>query len=442
MDNNKKKLSLKNRLVFGFFIGMLISVFVFFALYSVTKILLDDFFSSSSYVSTQEQKYVDSLQKYVTEHGMAATDFTGLRKWAKENEITVFSVSRERVLLYDNSYTGNAPLSETESLQLHKTWQYFHAVEFKDGPADVYIHKNYQRNYYVMALLIISGVSALVWALVLMLSFNRRIKYVMLLQEEINHQGDLLENSFTEKGNDELTEVARALNHLRNALLDSKAKETQYKKDREALILGMAHDLRTPLTGLRGYLEIIRRYLEEKDDLVQYVEKALLKTDQIRDLSDKLFDHFLSKNENTTLLEPPETAEYLLGDYLSELCSQLSVSGFTVQYDQLKWHPVCVQIDTDFVGRIFNNLIDNVIKYADSKRPVTLSSILTNEYLGIQIQNCRREERDAAIQGTHIGTQNIDAMMQKMNGKTEIEMAEDYYRITLFFPIIKIASAL
>ena len=115
MDNKKKFISLKTKLTLSFFAGMLIAVSLFLALVFLFKLLLDDYFFNSTFVLDQEKKYVTSLQAYVTEGNIAATDFPALRKWAKQNDITVFSVSRERVLLFDNSYTGNAPLSETDA---------------------------------------------------------------------------------------------------------------------------------------------------------------------------------------------------------------------------------------------------------------------------------------------------------------------------------------
>ena len=147
MDNKKKFVSLKTKLTISFFTGMLISVISFFILFFLFKLLLDDYFFNSTFVMDQEKKYIDSLQAYVTEGNIAATDFLALRRWTKQNDVTIFSVSRERVLLFDNSYTGNAPLSETDAIQLHKTWKFFCEVMFADGPADVYIHKNYQKNF-------------------------------------------------------------------------------------------------------------------------------------------------------------------------------------------------------------------------------------------------------------------------------------------------------
>lgn len=433
MDNKKKFVSLKTKLSIRFFTGMSIAIGLFFVLIFLFKVLLDDYFFNSTFIIDQEKKYVDSLQAYVSERNIAATDFAALRRWTEQNNITIFSVSRERVLLFDNSYMGNAPFSETDALQLHKTWKFFYEVTFADGPADVYIHKNFQRSYYQIATVAAAGISALAWALFFSFSFSRRIHYVLQLQSEITEQQANLEKEFTENGNDELRNLAGALNHMRDALLESKRNEKVRKKEQETLVLGMAHDLCTPLSGLLGYLELGKRNLGNPKAMDEYLSKAIGKTNQIRELSDKLFDHFLSNDEKTCILETSVSAYYALGDFLSDLCSQLEVSGFQVDSNSLKWFDIDIRIDSDFMGRIFNNLISNIEKYADKNYPVTLSSLLSKDYFGIQLGNRIRETMEE-VQGTRIGMQNMKKMMEQMCGQVDIERAQDLFRITLWFP--------
>ena len=50
------------------------------------------------------------------------------------------------------------------------------------------------------------------------------------------------------------------------------------------------------------------------------------------------------------------------GDYLSELCALLEYEGFKVNTDRLEWRQISVCINTDFIGRIMNNIISNIEK--------------------------------------------------------------------------------
>ncbi|MBE5861614.1 MAG: sensor histidine kinase [Lachnospiraceae bacterium] len=431
------RISLQAKLLIAFFIGMLFALASFLLLYSISRKLLDDYFTTSSFVIDKEREAMTSLQEYVDENQIPATDSWALRTWANENDITIFSVIRNKVLFYDNSYTGNAPLAETDSLQSYKTWQFFYQVNFADGVADVYIHKNFQKNYYLLAIMISAGISAFLWALFLLVLTSSKVRYLRLLHKEVllMQQGEL-KTSFTKKGNDELSDLSDALNQLRNALFESETKRRTQRQEQEALVLGMAHDLRTPLTGLLGFLELCRREaVKVTGPLPQYVDKVISKTSQIRDLSDKLFDFFLSNEELPCVLEAPANAEYLLSDHLSRLCSELATSGFTMDCDRLIWSKAQLQINADFLGRIINNLISNIEKYADKNHPVSLSCQLSQDFFTLQVANRVKHDTEHEIQGTRIGNHNMVRMMQKMSGQAKMETQHGNYIVTLSFPI-------
>lgn len=65
--------------------------------------------------------------------------------------------------------------------------------------------------------------------------------------------------------------------------------------------------------------------------------------------------------------------------------------------------------------------------------PIEISTLYVNHYVGIKIENKIAEP--CRYHGSGIGTKNIKAMMQQMNGLCEIKFASDYYCIILYFPI-------
>ena len=75
------------------------------------------------------------------------------------------------------------------------------------------------------------------------------------------------------------------------------------------------------------------------------------------------------------------------GDYLSELCALLEYEGFKVNTDRLEWRQISVCINTDFIGRIMNNIISNIEKYGKHENEVCIQLCYGNEEVGISIQN-------------------------------------------------------
>ena len=73
----------------------------------------------------------------------------------------------------------------------------------------------------------------------------------------------------------------------------------------EKLVLGMSHDLRTPLTGLMTYLEILKKQQKNRIVTDEYIQKSLDKVIQIRNLSDQMFEYFFVNSQHKVELEEP-----------------------------------------------------------------------------------------------------------------------------------------
>jgi len=263
---------------------------------------------------------------------------------------------------------------------------------------------------------------------------RHEVQYICQLNKEVREiENGCLDIEFTITGKDELADLATGLNQMRLALLEKEEKEKHMKQAQDKLVLGMAHDLRTPLTSLMTYIEIIKKQTRENATLL-YSEKAFNKTIEIRNLSDQLFEFFLINTERLPELESPENAEYSLGDYFSELCASLKSNGFHVVVDNLMWKPVLIRISSDYMGRIINNILSNINKYADQQHDIEFSSTYHSDQIGITIKNSKMDDNET-VTGTGIGVKNIHTMMEQMKGRCEINVFESSYSITLWFPI-------
>ena len=92
-----------------------------------------------------------------------------------KREFGIFTISRERVLIYDSTYSNSIVLGNTsESDTLHYNWQYFHTVSFSDGDADVYIYANYELKYYLLYYIAAAFISIFLWILLFAIGIGKR----------------------------------------------------------------------------------------------------------------------------------------------------------------------------------------------------------------------------------------------------------------------------
>ena len=276
----------------------------------------------------------------------------------------------------------------------------------------------------------------LVWIGVFAFGVSGYVRYIRQLSGEVAKLEDgLWSVDFTIKGEDELTDLARGLEHMKTVLLEKEEKERNMKKAQNKLVLGMAHDLRTPLTALMAYLEIIKRE-PEHDKVELYVKKTVGKAIQIKNLSDQLFEFFLINSGQQPQMEKSESIAFVMEDYCSELCNVLQTNGYTVTLGWKQWEEVKISVCYDYIGRIMNNLLSNLLKYADKTKEILLDMGICQDEFFFSIMNAAaNKEQDH--RGTGIGVHNIEIMMEQMQGRCEEECGEESYRICLYFPFEK-----
>ena len=413
----------------GFFSALLL----FLALFFLGNRLLDNYFSTSAFIYNAEIPYIRELKHYIEEEHLSATDTSKLDEWFQKKHLSHFTVSRERNLIYDSAYSDVMSMGHARADFLNYNWMYFHTVTFSDGDADVYIYADYDTKFYLLLWMLDTFVSICLWILIFTFGVRKEVAYIQQLSQSVQKiELGSMDCEVMVKGKDELGRLAMGLDRMRQALIEKEHNEQVMKAAQDKLVLGMAHDLRTPLTGLMTFLEIARKQIRQ-EDTISYLDKSYDKALQIRSLSDQMFDFFLINSEEQIQLEEPESAESALGDYLSELCALLQMDGFSISIEHLSWEPMQIQICTDYMGRIIDNLISNIKKYADQESPVILFSSYTDSCICITLKN-RIAIRNQFVHGTGIGTKNIKSMMEQMHGSCNISISETDYAISLLFP--------
>lgn len=300
--------------------------------------------------------------------------------------------------------TAWKPASQLQSF-LEEATQHAHSVSFADGTASVFIYDGFEWKYYII-LLLTAGVLGLFSALLpVFFTLKKEMDYIRLLNGRLSEIGQgNLSATIPIIGTNEISYLAAGIENMRVSLSETEQQKQEMKLAQQNLVLGMAHDLRTPLATLLTNLELLKRQ-ENKMDQLNYPDRALAKTMEIRALSDQLFEYFLASADQPVELEPWESAEYALGDYLSELYLYLSQDGFQIQTGELFAKETKVRIHVEYMSRIINNIFSNIQKYADRSAPVILSTECSDDMLIISCQN--KIAPASAHSGTGIGVKKL-----------------------------------
>ena len=272
--------------------------------------------------------------------------------------------------------------------------------------------------------------------LVLTGMIRAKLSYISQLEREIRIlEGGDLRYPLTVRGRDELGDLARGIEDMRRSIIAQDAAEEKARRANQELITAMSHDLRTPLTSLLGYLDIVLegKYPDEAQR-DRYLRVAHDKAYQIKNLSDKLFEYFLVySQENEDLPRELLPADDLLPQLLGERIFDLESQGFTVESD-CKAVERNLRVNPDLICRMFDNIFSNIRKYADRAVPVRITCVPQGSRVRITAQN-GVAPRDAAVESTNIGIKTCESGAAAHGGRFTAREEDGLFTAELILPL-------
>ena len=340
----------------------------------------------------------------------------------------------------DTLYTdgeGENP-DEVDSAELYPASNY-HDVTLYDGTVikvDLEVYLDVDNLYW--ADIAEYGSGAIVFILLLFALIHRKIRYVNQLEQDLKVLGGgNLEYPITIKGRDELTSLAIGIESLKNGILEEQQMKAEAEKANMELVTAMSHDLRTPLTSLIGYLELLNMHrYEDEEQLKKYLEYCRKKAFQMKKVSDRLFEYFLvyGREEKGLQLQKIPSVE-LAEDLCNGQFFDWQDHGGTIecQIEELKG---IVQVDSEYMQRVMDNLISNLKKYGDPAYPLRIEASEQPDMLHIQVTNHIRDRKDHP-ESTQIGLKTCRKIMENHGGSFTWKQENNEFMITITLPLVK-----
>lgn len=225
-------------------------------------------------------------------------------------------------------------------------------------------------------------------------------------------------------GNNELTRLAEAVNYLSKTELELKEKESRLKEEKETLIRTLSHDIRTPLTSIMSYTELLSAKGSVSDrEQREYLHLVSKKTEQIKELTDILLD---GGKRNVEFFEDAK----LLMEQLAAEFEEALEDDYILAIDLSECKAFSGSFDVQELRRVFDNLISNIQKYADPSSPVELQ-IKIGSYGIIMKQKNAVLKREKQTESYQMGIYSIKRIAQNYGGGAVAEQQEDVFCITV-----------
>lgn len=214
--------------------------------------------------------------------------------------------------------------------------------------------------FYIVAFI---GISTFLITFALLV--NIKVNYIKYLTKEVK----IIKNEgfgkvIKVKGGDELAELCGSINDMSLELGEKIANEKKIENNKNELITNISHDLKTPLTSIIGYLELLNstEISERKKD--EYIQIVYNKSLRLKELVNELFEYTKLASNELILKKDRINISVVLSQAVGESIINFSDKNIDVVLDN-PYDELFCNVDSAQILRVFENLIKNAEKYSD-----------------------------------------------------------------------------
>lgn len=215
---------------------------------------------------------------------------------------------------------------------------------------------------------------------------------VLLPLKELSHAADQIINGnldfqIRNRYHDEVGRFSEVFELMRARLKESLDQQTAYERSRNELISNISHDLRTPITSIRGYVEGLQDGIARDEQKVsKYLVVIKNKTDQLDRMIEDLFQFAQLEaghlSMDAAVMDSQVLLEAIIAPY--EIEFQDAPVGLSVKRP---FPSRLVKADADRIAQVFENLIENAKRYAGEFTEITVSMKDEGEWLLIAVKD-------------------------------------------------------
>ncbi|HGT0144317.1 TPA: histidine kinase dimerization/phospho-acceptor domain-containing protein, partial [Clostridioides difficile] len=249
-------------------------------------------------------------------------------------------------------------------------------------------------------------------------------------------------------GNDEISDLSKSINNITDGLenaVDSSIKNERMKTE---LITNVSHDLKTPLTSILSYVDMLKNNDFDKETVNDYINILDKKSQRLKLLIDDIFEASkLSSGDVEFNITKTDIRELLIQSIVEfEDKIQNSNLDFIIETPE---HAVFTMIDGKKTWRVFENLICNILKYSMPNTRVYIDMFIKEENIILTFKNIsndklnlkpeelverfRRGDVSRKTDGSGLGLSIAQNIIELENADMEIIIDADLFKVMLTF---------
>lgn len=262
--------------------------------------------------------------------------------------------------------------------------------------------------------------------------------------------GELNYKINTDKMISDLKEHGECLNSIGLGIADAVNERLKSERFKTELITNVSHDIKTPLTSIINYVDLLQKEPMESEAAKNYIEVLQRQSARLKKLIEDLMEASKASTGNLTVfMEQCDTGVMLVqtvGEYEERLLEK--ELELVIQYPE---EQIFIEADNRHLWRVFDNLMNNICKYAqphtrayinlerkDDLAVITLRNI-SHSQLNISSEELMerfvRGDSSRNTEGSGLGLSIARSLTELMNGSLELVIDGDLFKVILAFPV-------
>ena len=209
------------------------------------------------------------------------------------------------------------------------------------------------------------------------------------------------------------------------------------------LITNVSHDLRTPLTSIVNYVDLLDREKLDNEKAAEYIEVLKRQSAKLKKLTDDLIEVSKATSGNIEMKLEDCDVSVLIGQAEGEFSDKLKARDLKLEISGTE-EPVNVTADGRYLWRVFDNLLSNITKYAMPGSRVYIDVVKKDEHTSVIFKNISEEklnitadelmerfvrgDSSRSTEGSGLGLSIADSLMKMMKGSLEITVDGDLFK--------------
>lgn len=406
---------------------------VFMLLEHISAQMIEGRYMDSEYVQAQMKREVEAIQAYIAEHDIGLNHFYKVAKWMDRDKITTITLYDKDNLIYDSTISYLAGTMSSGIQRKPLLWQTLYPIHLKD--ADVHMdltvylkHHDYDRAL-VGNLLVFFGV----FLFIVLFFVHRKTSHILHLEQQVQlMQGGMFHFPIETRGNDEISSLARNIDDMRKVFIQQVQAQNQMHDLSRKFASTISHDIRTPLAAMIGYLDIlINKRTADEEKLRQYLLKSAEKANQLKALINHLFEHFVISGQQEAMADKESRIDGLsIENMILDGVFLLESEGMAVKTSLARQANYHIPIGKELLQRVLDNVISNILKYADKNEPVLIETKHEGDHLIISYQNKAKSHIDPSL-STGLGLMTCQHILENCQGALEAGNWDGLYLLKL-----------